>query len=102
MRKRARWLNFQLHWKIPHPILVTAHTNVAVDNLLAGLRAHGVKATRVGNVERIRADLREHAFDIIAEGHPLAPEVDALQEDLAALWRKDPATGDLSSAIHRA
>ena len=34
----------KLHWEVPFPILVCAHTNVAVDNLLEGLNEYSVKA----------------------------------------------------------
>lgn len=70
------------HWKIPHPILVCAHTNVAVDNLLAGLRGHGIKAIRTGSSDRVRDDLREYTFDHIVERHPMFPAVDALKKEL--------------------
>jgi regulator of nonsense transcripts 1 len=64
----------KLHWKLPHPILVTAHTNAAVDNLLAGLTRHGLQATRAGNTERVRPELAKYHMDEQMEGHPLYPE----------------------------
>lgn len=69
------------HWKIPHPILVCAHTNVAVDNLLAGLRQHGIRALRSGSYDSVREDLQEYTFDHMVEKHPLFSEVDAMRTE---------------------
>ncbi|WVQ79928.1 hypothetical protein IAT38_002029 [Cryptococcus sp. DSM 104549] len=59
------------HFQIPHPILVCAHTNVAVDNLVSGLTRHGVKALRIGQPLRVREDLREWTLEQRAKQHPL-------------------------------
>ncbi|WVQ99470.1 hypothetical protein IAU59_006605 [Kwoniella sp. CBS 9459] len=58
------------HWQIPHPILVTAHTNVAVDNLLVGLRAHGIKALRFGAINRVSEESSEYTLDRMMGQHP--------------------------------
>ncbi|OCF74278.1 hypothetical protein I204_04648 [Kwoniella mangroviensis CBS 8886] len=58
------------HWQIPHPILVTAHTNVAVDNLLSGLRAHDIKALRFGAINRIPEGYSEWTLDRMIGQHP--------------------------------
>ncbi|WVW84149.1 hypothetical protein I302_106178 [Kwoniella bestiolae CBS 10118] len=58
------------HWQIPHPILVTAHTNVAVDNLLSGLRAHDIKALRFGAVNRIPEEFGDWTLDRMIGKHP--------------------------------
>lgn len=71
----------KLHWKIPHPILVCAHTNVAVDNLLSGLRSHGIKAIRTGSSDRVRDELKEYTFDHLVEGHPMFRDVDAKRKE---------------------
>ena len=60
------------------PILATAESNVAVDNLLEGLLESGVNAVRIGQPVKVRASLREATLDARLEHHPL-------QEDLAAL-----------------
>jgi hypothetical protein len=81
------------HFRIPHPILVCAHTNVAVDNLLAPLREQGVKAIRCGSRDRVREDLKQWTMETMVEGHPLFPEVDALRTDLEATQRRIGAGG---------
>lgn len=69
----------KLHWEVPFPILVCAHTNVAVDNLLEGLNDHGVKAVRLGATERVRPSLMDLNLDLKLAEHPLYDEVEALQ-----------------------
>lgn len=68
-------------WQIPHPILVTAHTNAAVDNLLSGLREYGIKAARLGREEVVREDLRGYTTARLMESHPLFPQLDALMTE---------------------
>ena len=48
---------------VPLPILATSDSNIAVDNLLEGIAAHGVKAIRVGRPENIREDLLHLSLD---------------------------------------
>ena len=79
----------KIRWEVPFPILVCAHTNVAVDNLLEGLRAHGVKAIRVGPSQRVRPSLQQYTFDAALEEHPLFQEVEELKRELEGLFRRD-------------
>ena len=58
---------------MPHPILVCTYTNVAVDNLVEGLVASGVKALRVGFGGNVRSTLMEHTLDHKLETHSLQP-----------------------------
>ncbi|KAG2005956.1 RNA helicase, variant 2 [Coprinopsis cinerea AmutBmut pab1-1] len=61
----------KLHFQVPHPILVCTYTNVAVDNLVEGLAAAGVKPLRVGAVGSVRPSLLQHTLAAKLEAHPL-------------------------------
>jgi hypothetical protein len=87
------------HFKIPHPILVCAHTNVAVDNLLAPLREEGIVAIRSGPSDRVRADLKGYTMEAVSESHPLFDEVDELKKDLEGVQRELRAGGAGRSLI---
>lgn len=58
---------------------------------MGGLRSHGLKAVRLGAMERVRPDLQDWSFDIVSQSHPLAPEVEMLQTEINDLWRRDVA-----------
>jgi hypothetical protein len=45
------------------PMLVTADSNTAVDNLVKGIGKEGVKVIRVGRSESIRADVKQYSLD---------------------------------------
>jgi hypothetical protein len=73
------------HFKVPFPIMVCAHTNVAVDNLLAPLRKEGIKALRAGSITRVRDDLIPFTLEQVEQEHPLFPKVEKLRDDLKKL-----------------
>jgi ATP-dependent RNA/DNA helicase IGHMBP2 len=50
-------------------VLVCAPSNLAVDNLLERLLAHGERAVRLGHPARVLPGLREHTLDLLAEDH---------------------------------
>lgn len=50
------------HFAIAPPILVCAHTNVAVDLLTAKCAEAGLKPLRFGSQERVSADVLPHSF----------------------------------------
>jgi hypothetical protein len=58
---------------------------VAVDNLLEGLRSHGVKALRFGSAERVKEELQQYTLDRLLEEHPLMKEIENLAERAGAL-----------------
>jgi len=45
------------------PLLVTADSNAAVDNLVRGIGKHGLHVVRVGRPESIRDDVKQYALD---------------------------------------
>ena len=50
-------------------VLATSGSNIAVDNLVEGLAAAGIKVLRLGRPESIRPELTRHCLDyIIGEG----------------------------------
>merc|ERR1719171_1859937 len=56
-------LDFLLRNKVvPTPILVSGHTNAAVDNILAGLILRGRRVVRIGEGDKIRPDCRPYMF----------------------------------------
>lgn len=61
------------HWQISHPILVCAHTNVAVDNLVEGLKAQGVNAVRFGSPDRVSPRVESQTLEARIEQHPAFP-----------------------------
>ena len=69
------------------PILATAESNVAVDNLLEGLLESGVNAVRIGQPVKVRASLREATLDARLEHHPLQEDLAALRDEHDALKR---------------
>ena len=70
------------------PILATAESNVAVDNLLEGLLDLGVKALRIGRPVKVREALRSATLDAVLEHHPKQEELSFLQDELRK-FRKD-------------
>ncbi|KAJ7468512.1 P-loop containing nucleoside triphosphate hydrolase protein [Mycena latifolia] len=68
----------KVHFEVPHPLLVCTYTNVAVDNLVEGLAASGVKPLRVGFGGKVKQSLVEHTLEFKLEHHPLKPALDAL------------------------
>ena len=67
------------------PIMATAESNVAVDNLLEGLLEAGVSAVRLGQPVKVRASLRESTLDARLEGHPAQEELAGLRDEHDAL-----------------
>ncbi|CAJ1387331.1 unnamed protein product [Effrenium voratum] len=64
-------------------ILVSADSNVAVDQLLAGLLRLGVKALRIGFPSKVTQELRAHTLLAQSEEHPLNAKIEETREALA-------------------
>jgi hypothetical protein len=72
-------LSAQVHWQVPYPILVSAYTNTACDNLADGMRKRGLKVLRYGSRSRIREDLKESTLDWYLEQHPHKKNLDLMK-----------------------
>uniref|UniRef100_A0A0G4F2I7 AAA+ ATPase domain-containing protein n=1 Tax=Chromera velia CCMP2878 TaxID=1169474 RepID=A0A0G4F2I7_9ALVE len=77
----------------PHPVLVCAQSNTAVDNLLDILcsRAFRLKAVRIGQPVRVREDLRDRTLDALMskdDRFPLLEEREAALKKLKAEKRE--------------
>ncbi|CAK9780747.1 unnamed protein product [Cutaneotrichosporon oleaginosum] len=86
------------HWQVPHPVLVCAHTNVAVDNVLAGLREHGLKVVRFGTASRVPESLQDVTFEALLEKHPLWGYLDKLRRERDDI-QTHMANGGLSKQV---
>lgn len=75
------------HFQVPHPILVTSHTNVAVDNLTAACLDAGLSVVRAGSSARTREGLDGITLESLMEKHPLKGHLDELEGIKAGLTR---------------
>ncbi len=69
-------------------VFATAPSNTASDHLLECLVASGIPALRLGHPARILRHLRDHTLDFKLAGHPLAPAITQLEEQLEGLHHK--------------
>lgn len=81
-------------------VLACAPSNLAVDNLLERLLAHGVSSVRLGHPARVIENLRAHTLDLLVDEHPdvrlarkLARQGHALRERAGRYTRAKPAPG---------
>lgn len=77
-----------------HPVLVCTYTNVAVDNLVEGFAAAGVKPLRVGFGAKIKSSLHEYTLDAKLEAHPFKVKVEQLLKDQENVEKKLGALED--------
>ncbi|GAA4442598.1 AAA domain-containing protein [Bremerella cremea] len=68
-------------------VLACAPSNLAVDNLMLRLLAHGVKAVRLGHPARVSEKLHDATLDYLARSHPDAKLADKLIRDGQARLR---------------
>ena len=73
------------------PILATAASNVAVDNLLEGLIENGVNAIRIGRPVKVRESLRNSTLDAKMEVHPLKQDLDFIEKEFQEIMKKLPS-----------
>lgn len=67
------------HYKIPHPILLTSHTNVAVDNLAQGCKEAGLNVIRAGSMVKVRESLSDVTVEGLMEKHSSKSRLDELE-----------------------
>jgi len=84
------------------PILATADSNVAVDNLLEGLLALGVDAVRVGQPVKVREGLRDATVEARMASHPLRADLETTLDLNERLLRRLPSLkGKEKGLAHR-
>ena len=69
-------------------VLVCAPSNLAVDNLLERLLAHGEAAVRLGHPARVLPQLREHTLDLVVENHSDVKLARKFAKEAFALFRQ--------------
>lgn len=69
-------------------VLACGPSNLAVDNLLERLLAHGEKAVRLGHPARVLPALRAHTLDLLVEDHEDTRQARKLAKEAFALFRK--------------
>jgi hypothetical protein len=69
------------HFEVPHPLVVCTYTNVAVDHLVEGLAAAGLKPLRFGSVQRVPTALLPHTLDHQYTNHRLQPDLHKAMQD---------------------
>ncbi|EST05874.2 P-loop containing nucleoside triphosphate hydrolase [Kalmanozyma brasiliensis GHG001] len=74
-------------FKVPHPIMLAAHTNVAVDNLADGCIKAGLRVVRIGPSARARAGIDQYTLDAYFLRHPAKARLDQIKRQLDTLER---------------
>jgi superfamily I DNA and/or RNA helicase len=69
-------------------VLVCAPSNLAVDNVLERLLAHGENAVRLGHPARVLPQLRRHTLDLLVEHHADARQARKLVKEAFGLFRQ--------------
>lgn len=69
-------------------VLACAPSNLAVDNLLQRLVAHGEQALRLGHPARVLPELRAHTLDLVVEEHNDSRVARKLVREAFALFRQ--------------
>jgi len=73
-------------------VLACGPSNMAVDNLLERLLAHGENAVRLGHPARVMPELRAHTLDLLVEKHSDVRVARKLVKDALALFRRAART----------
>lgn len=75
------------------PILATAFSNVAVDQIMHGLTAQGIKCVRIGNPTKVSEHLRGTTLAELTERHPDYASVRQQVEEVRALTTQSNSLG---------
>lgn len=74
-------------FQVPHPIMLVAHTNVAVDNLADGCIKAGLRVVRIGPSARARAGIEQYTLDAYFLRHPAKSRLDQIKRRMDTLDR---------------
>jgi len=87
------------HFQVPHPVLLAAHTNVAVDNLAEGCMRAGLRVVRAGSTAAVRNTIGDVTLEARIAQHPDKASLDALEATVKALHEQRTALdADLTQA----
>jgi regulator of nonsense transcripts 1 len=70
------------------PILATANTNAAVDNIVEGLLERGIRVVRIGQPTKLRADLQQACIENLIEQSPEGRLASRMRDESQELIRK--------------
>lgn len=70
------------------PILATANTNAAVDNIVEGLLERGIRVVRIGQPTKLRADLQQACIENLVEQSPEGRLASRMRDESQELIRK--------------
>ncbi|WFD36212.1 hypothetical protein MCUN1_003089 [Malassezia cuniculi] len=86
------------HFQVPHPIMLAAHTNVAVDNLAEGCLKAGMRVVRSGSTSAVRESLADATLDAHLARHAKHPQLLGLESQLrAVVEQRETLTAELNA-----
>jgi hypothetical protein len=78
----------QADFEVSVPILVCTYTNMALDHIVEGLVARGLKPLRVGLDAKVRPALKEYVLEAYLDRHPRRRDLERLVREEAKLQEK--------------
>lgn len=82
------------HFAVPQPVLLAAHTNVAVDNLARACVARGLRVVRAGSAAAAHPALAPHTLEAHMARHAKHAELVEWQHTLRVLQRERDALAE--------